>query len=298
MAALFRRVLMNAFLPLTIAIMTCSGSVVVNAQQLPGQPPIPQGENTKFQSIGHNFSISIPQGWVIQNLSDADTSSLLAEMLHGYRILAQLCPQEQAFRGIGGTYNCNEAHDIIYINRYPNLSDEPEFASIANDNNNSVAANEYFLKYQITKLEELGYSDVNLTNNTGTVINVSDATTNRTISKVPGNLVEMTYTKNSTETRGYFLLTATNAISDTGIISGYDIFYEGDAGKMPSGSPPQPIKQVFESFEFVKEQSSEQQVAADDNSSRSSNSSAGPATQQPAIALPSAILQYQANNTT
>jgi hypothetical protein len=290
---------MKAFLTLTVAIVIFDGAVVVaNAQQLSVQPSTVQDEMSRFQSKVHSFSVSVPSGWVIQDLSDADTNSLLTEMLHGYRILAQLCPQEQSFRGVGGEYNCNEARDLVSINRYPKLSEEPEFASIAKGSNNSIAANEYFLKYQIRQLQELGYTNVNIVNNTVKEINVTDTNTNKTIAEIPSNLVEVTYTKNSTGMRSYFLLTATNAISNMGIISGYGISYEGDAAKMPSSSVPQPVNQILQSFGFVKGESNGNLTkAANVTNGSSANSTSQLNERPPPIALPTAVLRYQANNT-
>jgi hypothetical protein len=170
--------------------------------------------------------------------------------MEGYRILAQLCPQDQALPDIGSTYKCEDAQDRIYINRYPNLAGEPEFASIANNNK---ITNEHFLEYQISKLQESGYSDINILNNTEMTINVTSTDTNRTIAMVPAKLVEMMYSANSTQTRSYLLLSATNATSNLGLVSGYSVFYEGAATMTPSGNPPVPAKQVFQSFQFVKE---------------------------------------------
>jgi hypothetical protein len=240
---------MMAALAVTIVIITFDNILMANAQQLSTQPITLQEEGRTFQSISDSFSVVIPQGWVIQDVSSTDTSTLLAEMLEDYRILARLCPQEQAVLDIGDTYNCEEVQDRVSINEYPNLAEEGESASVAN---NSLK-NEQFLKYQIQKLEEFGYSNINIVNNTDMRINVTITDTNETIAMVPAKLVEMMYSANSTETRGYFLLSATNATSNLGLISGYSIYYEGAATTTPSGSPPVPIKQVFQSFEFVKE---------------------------------------------
>jgi hypothetical protein len=291
MKTLLTLVLVSAIFALTIVTLIFANIAIANAQQVSSQSTRVQQEGKKFQSISDGFSISVPAGWVVQDVSSIDTSSLLTEMLQGYRILAQLCPEQQALHDNGGRYNCDEAQDLLYINQYPKLADEPEFASIANNNNN-IIANEDFLKYQIRKLQEIGYSDIKIVNNTDVSINITNTDTNKTIAKVPANLVEMTYTKNSTETRGYFLLSATNATSNTRIISGYRIFYEADAAKMPSASPPEWIKQVFQSFEFVKGQGEGESVVAAGDAAKNPANSTGSTTQQPAILLPSAFLQY------
>src|SRR5919204_4308098 len=291
MKTLSMLVLVKAILALTILTLIFVNIAMANAQQVSSQSIPLQQEGKEFQSISDGFSILVPAGWLVQDVSSTDTSSLLTEMLQSYRILAQLCPQEQALHDNGDKYNCDEAQDLIYVNQYPKLADEPEFASIANGNNNDkIIANEDFLKYQIRKLQEIGYSDIKIVNNTDVPINIINTDTNKTTAKVPANLVEMTYTKNSTETRGYFLLTATNATSNTGIISGYRIFYEADAAKILSASQAERIKQVFQSFEFVKGQGEGESVAAD--AAKNPANSTGSATQQSAISLPSAFLQY------
>jgi hypothetical protein len=256
MAILLTLVPVIAILAVIIAIMTFFGHVIMaSAQQLPSQEPTPQAENGTFQSINDSFSVLVPEDWVIEDVSSTDSSILLTEIMEGYRTLAQLCPQDQALPDVGSTYTCEEAQDRIYINRYPNLAGEPEFASIANNN---VITNEHFLEYQIQKLQELGYSDITILNNTEMTINVTSTDTNRTTAMVPAKFVEMMYSANSTQTRSYFLLSVTNATSNLGLISGYSIFYEGSAAMTPSGTPPAPVKQVFQNFEFVKEGRGEQ----------------------------------------
>jgi hypothetical protein len=289
MGILLTLVPVMAILAVIIAIMSFGNVIMANAQQLPSQRATLQAENGTFQSINDSFSVVVPEGWVIEDVSSTDTSILLTEIMEGHRTLAQLCPQEQALPDIGSTYKCKEAQDRIYINRYPNLAGEPEFASITNNN---IITNEPFLKYQIQKLQELGYSDINILNNTEMTINVTSTDTNRTIAMVPAKLVEMMYSANSTQTRGYFLLSATNATSNLGLVSGYSIFYEGAAAMTPSGSPPAPVKQVFQSFEFVKGARGDQgeQPAAQGNSSAAhAATTIGTTAQQLAITVPQSV---------
>ncbi len=40
------------------------------------------------------LEVQLPEGWVIQDVNNTG-SALEAEVLHGYGILAQLCPEEQ-----------------------------------------------------------------------------------------------------------------------------------------------------------------------------------------------------------
>jgi hypothetical protein len=260
MRILLMAVPMMAVAALIIAIITFGNIAMSNAQQLPSQLISAQGGNMTFQSINDSFSISVPEGWVIQDVSSADTATLLSEMLEGYRILAELCPQEQAPPDTGDRYSCEDAQDHIYIKRYPSLARDPESPSVSN---NSLT-NEQFLIYITQKLEESGYSDITVVNNTDMTINVTSSDTNETIATVPAKLVEMTYSVNSTETRGYSLLSATNATSNLGLISGYSISYEGALPTTQSGNPPVAVKEVFQSFEFVKEEG-EEEVAAPGN---------------------------------
>ena len=236
-------------LALTIAIFLFGNITVGNAQVLSSQGLIPDQQDRTFESAGDSFRISVPEGWVIEDISNTDTDALLGEMQQGSRLLARLCLQEQAIADNDGSYNCEEADERIDVQRYPNLAEEPEFASISNSN----TTNENFLSYHMMKLQKLGYTDFSILQNINMTINVISADTNNTIAIVPANFIEMRYNSaNSVDTKGYFLLAATNATSKAGIVSGYSLSYEADAAILPSGSPPD-LEQIFQSFEFVKE---------------------------------------------
>ena len=236
-------------LALTIAIFLFGNITVGNAQVLSSQGLIPDQQDRTFESAGDSFRISVPEGWVIEDISNTDTDALLGEMQQGSRLLARLCLQEQAIADNDGSYNCEEADERIDVQRYPNLAEEPEFASISNSN----TTNENFLSYHMMKLQKLGYTDFSILQNINMTINVISADTNNTIAIVPANFIEMRYNSaNSVDTKGYFLLAATNATSKAGIVSGYSLSYEADAAILPSGSPSE-LEQMFQSFEFVKD---------------------------------------------
>jgi hypothetical protein len=290
----------RAPLVLTIAIFLLGNIPVVNAQVPSNQPVTPQERDSTFQSITDSFSIAVPDGWVIQDVYNTDTDRLLDEMMQGSRLLAQLCPQEQALADIEGTYSCEESNESVYIQRYPNLADEPEFASIVNSN----ITNEDLLDYHIVKLQKLGYSEISILQNTNMTINVNNSDTNKTIAIVPANLIEMRYNSaNSNDTRGYFILAATNATSNVGIISGYSLSYEADAASLPSGGPPEPIQGIFQSFEFL-EKAREGELAAqvdEDNEDYDNDAvpSTGGPTQYPEdLLFPSVGLPDQTNANT
>jgi hypothetical protein len=237
-------------LALIIAIFVLGNITVTNAQVPSGEAVTSQEKNRPFESISDSFSITVPTGWVIEDVPNTDTDALLGEMQQGSRLLARLCPQEQALADTDDAYGCEEADDSIYIQQYPNLADEPEFASIANSN----ITNENFLSYHMVKLQKLGYTNMSILQEINMTINVTSADTNNTIARVPANFIEMRYNSaDSPDTRGYFLLAATNATSKAGIISGYSVSYERDAATLPSGNLAEIIEQIFQSYEFVKE---------------------------------------------
>jgi plastocyanin len=244
------RVDMRPALALLIVIFLFGNIPVGNAQIPPNQPLTLKAQDRTFQSINDGFSVTVPDGWVIQDVYNTDTDTLLNEIMQGSRLLARLCPQQQAVVDIEGRYSCEESSENMYIQRYPNLADESEFDSIPN----GTIPNEDLVNYHITKLQKLGYTDISVVQNTKLTINVTSSDTNNTIAIVPVNIIEMRYNNaNSIDTRGYFLLATTNATSNVGMISGYSLSYEADAAALPSGHPPQPIQQIFQSFELVKE---------------------------------------------
>jgi hypothetical protein len=243
--------IVTAFSILTIAIFLFGNMTLGNSQPLSNQQPVNQQEqDSTFQSRSDKFNITVPDGWVVQEVRSTDTDTLLREIMKGSRLLAQLCPQDQAIADIEGNYSCEESKDSIYIQEYPNLADEPDFASIADSN----IGNDDLIDYHIMKLQNLGYSEISILHNTNMTINVINTDANKTIAAVPANLVEMRYNSlNSTETRGYFLLTATNATSDLGLMSGYILSYETNAATSASLIPAEPILRIFQSFQFVDE---------------------------------------------
>lgn len=245
-----RSVPVRAPLVLIIAVFLFGNIPLGNTQPLSNQPVTLQERDNTFQSVSGKFNITVPDGWVIQDIDNTNTYTLLEEMMQGSRLLAQICPQDQAIADVEGTYDCKESNQSIYIQQYPNLADQPEFASIASSN----IRNENLLDYYIMKLQKLDYNEITILHNTNMTINVINIDTNKRIAVVPANLVEMRYNSpNSTDTRGYFLLAATNATSSLGIISGYGLSYEANAATLPSIIPPEPILRIFQSFEFVKE---------------------------------------------
>jgi PKD repeat protein len=224
------------------------------SQQPSSIPPSPTLLNSK-----DSFRVKLPEGWVIQDINNTGFT-LAAEVLQGYGLLAQLCPQQEQqeesaassnVSSNGSTSNryigsCQYAgEEVIHIIRYPNLgarlgipSDDDVFPNIENWSTVPNAV----LAYHLQKLQEVGYLDFNIVNSMDTTINVDNSTigpsnnrrmaTTTTTTTIPAKLVEMTYSTSSAtnETkRGYFILTATAATPrNLGTMTGYSIFYEGN----------------------------------------------------------------------
>ena len=239
-----------------------SNVAIIHAQQQGDQQVISQPSTieiiTTAESTTDNFRLRVPEGWVIQDMNNTG-AALVSEVLEGFGILAQLCPQDQqqasspdegintsnsSSATMADNNSCRDAQEeVIHIVRYPNLGAKLGFDSediITNDNITTDA----ILTYQMQKLQEAGYRNISIVDSTDTALNVDlsaglggDDTGPAT---VPAKLVEMTYSTNldPTETkRGYFISTATDATTrNLGTITGYGIFYEGTSIFSP-GSP-------------------------------------------------------------
>jgi PKD repeat protein len=286
--------------PLTVDI-TSNDTRGVDAQQqqpLISQSPtaVSQNGTRLFESTEDSFRLQVPEGWIIQDVNNTG-SMFLEESRQGYGILAQLCPQELlqqqqeqqrtalsnniSSSGGGNTVHCQESGgDIIHIVRYPDLDARLKAANnITTTTNNNNMTIDNILLYHMQKLEQVGYRNIEIVNNTDTTLNVMDPQTNQTIATVPARLVEMTYSTASAPNvirEGYFISTATNATAPyPGITKGYSIFYEGNSTTSAVGTatpatiqqttttpsvglaaptlPPLPIavQQIFESFELI-----------------------------------------------
>src|SRR5215213_6001553 len=286
-----------ALAAVAIAILLLAANVTMaNAQQqrTSQQAAITQNP-TLFQSARDSFRVQVPHGWVIHDVKNTG-SILAAEVLQGYGILAQLCPEGQQAQpatfsnvssdGDANNRRCQQTQEeLIHIIRYPNLgtrlglTSDDIFAIINRDTIPNA-----ILAYQIQKLQEVGYRNIQIVNSTDTTVNVDISTglnnnnnnnnnaigAAATTTVVPAKLVAMTYSTNlaPNETRiGYFILTATAATPrNLGMITGYSIFYEGNSVMQavstgsslapPSSSlPPTPfpaaVRQVFGSFELL-----------------------------------------------
>src|SRR3712207_4390313 len=128
-----------------------------------------------------------------------------------------LFPYTTLFRsgGVGDIVSCEGSeNDIIHIVRYPALENRIRVANNVTTSSNSLITNDNIMLYHLEKFQEVGYSDIEIVNNTDTTVNLTDPQTNQTIATVPAKAVEMTYATAiaPNEARsGYLISTATNA---------------------------------------------------------------------------------------
>jgi hypothetical protein len=186
---------------------------------------------------------------------------------------------------------CQAAQEeVIHIVRYPNLDSViPQANNVtttpaigASFNNRTTTATsstttateeeeiitiDNTLAYHLQKLQQVGYNNIQIINNVNTRVNLTMAEADQTVTTLPAKFAEITYTTGSSAPdeikRGYFILTAANATSpNLGITKGYSVFYEGStiaaavearsSGSLASTPLPEPVRQVFDSFELIK----------------------------------------------
>jgi hypothetical protein len=232
---------------------------------------------TLFQSANDGFSIEVPQGWIIHDLNNSG-SALSEEGTQGYGVLAQLCPEEEeeqqqgsaaTLPNAGGdTLSCERSENyVIHIIRYHDLDNRLPAANnvtTTSSNNNSIITNDNILSYHLKKLQEVGYSDIEIVNSADMTVNLTNPQTNQTIATVPAQFVEMTYStasaQNEARRSGYLISTATDVTApNLGATKGYTIFYKGSSlseaeitlGFGSLRPLPPAVGQVFDSFELI-----------------------------------------------
>jgi hypothetical protein len=233
-----------------------------------------------FESTKDNFRVQPPEGWVIQDVNNTGFA-LAAEVTEGYGLLAELCPEEEgqqqgALTNVSSSSICQQQaqEKIIHIIRYPNLG--ARLAIAIGDVSDNIP--DSILEYEMQKLQDVGYRDINIVNSTDTKINIHYITTENVPAPeafIPARLVEMTYSTNSAPSeirRGYFILAATSITSpNLETITGYSIFYEDTSGATavePTTTPtgnlllPAPFRQVFDSFELIASEEAVQVILA------------------------------------
>src|ERR671914_636065 len=244
------------------------------------QPAADIQSTTPFQSTNDGFSIEVPDDWIIHDVDNTGSSYLSEEAIQGYGILAQLCPEgeeEQQERGAaaapptlpnaggrGDIVSCEGSENyVIHIVRYPDLDNRLQVGNNATTISSSVMTNDNILLYHLEKIQEVGYSDIEIVNSTDMTVNLTNPLTNQTISTVPARFVEMTYSTAiaTNEARsGYLISTASNSTApNPGMTKGYTIFYEGNsvsAAELALGFGslrplPPAVGQILDSFQLI-----------------------------------------------
>ena len=255
-------------------ILVASNFATINAQQqqLSDQPTVTDNATTTAaQSTKDSFRVQVPQGWIIHDVNNTGFT-LISEVMQGYGILAQLCPegegqQQGAARPNTSNSRCQGAQgEVIHIIRYPNLGARLSFTidDIINDFDDTANT---ILSYQMQKLREVGYSDIQIVNSTDARIpvdislsgtNNDDDNDELPPASVAARLVEMTYRTTTASSApselktGYYLLTASDVTpQDLGTMTGYSIFYEGTSSNAAAATIPAAVRQIFGSFELI-----------------------------------------------
>jgi hypothetical protein len=197
-------------------------------------PPAVYGQEM-FESEENGYRLQIPEGWVIQENEDVESS--IDEV--GFAIVAMLCKEDEALPAIGqgGEHNCASAEltDTILINMWPDLSSRPEFQ------NASIITTDDLVALHIQDIHHAS-SQIRIQNTT----DVDEFT----------KLVNMTYTYN--DDAGTLLLSGDFPVDSKSMAmvmlsqdrdTGYSINNNLINDNQTQHSPA--VQEVFDSFELV-----------------------------------------------
>jgi hypothetical protein len=236
----------------TVVLLSDPNVVVANAQELTSIPAVIQ--NGTFQNTADGFRIQVPDGWVVQDIDNLHLPNFRITNEAGFLIQAIVCPQHEAVLYARGMYNCEHSEDSVEVLR-DRLSHRPEFEII--EDPASITPND-FLEFIVEEMQGRNYTNIQIINNTDFTINItSPEDPNATIRTAQAKLVEMTYQLGLglQEMRSYSILATIPEGPQPGlrqVVSGEFITYEAPAVATPSGSPPPPVQQIFQSLEFIR----------------------------------------------
>lgn len=225
---------------------------ITSAQQLTSIPVVIQ--NGTFQNPEDGFRVHVPDGWVVQDVDSFHLPSFRAANEAGFLILAIICPQQDALQGNGGLYNCEQSESSVEI-LHDRLSHRPEFEVIEDPTNITT---DDFLASMIEEMQGRNYTDIQIIKSIDLTINItSPEDPNTAIRKVPAKFVEMTYQPGLglAYMRSYSILATIPESPRPGlrqVVSGDYVTYEGPAATTSPSSPPTPVQQIFQSFEFIR----------------------------------------------
>jgi hypothetical protein len=229
------------------------GIASAQQQQLTSIPAVIQ--NGTFQSAADGFRLQVPYGWVVQDIDNLHLPNFRVTNEAGFFILAIICPQQEAVQGTAvEMYNCEQSGSSVEI-LHDRLSHRPEFEVI--EDPASITPDD-FLAFVIEEMQGRNYTNVQIINSTDLTINItSPEDPNTAIRTAPAKLVEMTYqlSPGLGDMRSYSILATIPENPQPGLrqmVSGEFVTYEGPALTTPSGSPPPPVQQMFQSLEFIR----------------------------------------------
>jgi hypothetical protein len=235
-----------------VLLLSDSNAKIANAQELTSIPAVIQ--NGTFQNTADGFRMQVPDGWVVQDIDNLHLPNFRVANEAGFLIQAIICPQQEAVLSARGMYNCEHSEDSVEV-LHDRLSHRPEFEII--ENPASITPDD-FLEFIVDEMQERNYTNIQIINNTDLTINItSPEDPDTTIRTAQAKLIEMTYqiSLGLGDMRSYSILATVPEGSQPGlrqIVSGEFITYEGPAVATPSGNPPPPVQQIFQSLEFIR----------------------------------------------
>jgi hypothetical protein len=204
---------------------------------------------TIFQSTVDGIRLGVPDGWVVEDLNNTDSSSQQSEQNYGAGSLVELCPQILATPQIGGTYLCpdtQEGLDSVSVWRFADLKSRPEFAGLV-QRNQSITTTDLVAFYFLFLEQKANFTNTRLLQNIDTTVNVIDPQTNETIATAPAKYIETTYLDS-------------NGIPNEGDIALLVLSNDGNTGYVllplaslliTAGELPPEHQLVFDSFQLV-----------------------------------------------
>jgi hypothetical protein len=210
---------------------------------------LPLLPTTVFQSTVDGIRVGVPDGWVVEDLNNTDSSLQESEQSYGAGNLVELCPQILATPQIGGAYLCPDAQeglDSVSVWRFADLKSRPEFAGLV-QRNQSIATNDLVAFYFLFLEQKANFSNIRLLQNIDTTVSVIDPQTNETIATAPAKYIETTYLES-------------NGISNEGDIALLVLSNDGNTGYVllplasllsAAGELPPEHKLVFDSFQLL-----------------------------------------------
>src|SRR5215212_5961022 len=212
-----------------------------------GTLPLPP--TTIFQSTVDGIRMGVPDGWVVEDLNNTDSSLQQSEQSYGAVSLVELCPQILATPQIGGTYLCPDAQeglDSVSVWRFADLKSRPEFAGLV-QRNQSITTTDLVAFYFLFLEQKANFTNIRLLQNIDTTVNVIDPQTNETIATAPAKYIETTYLDS-------------NGIPNEGDIALLVLSNDGNTGYVllplaslliTAGELPPEHQLVFDSFQLV-----------------------------------------------